>query len=56
LILAAPPCSCWVGGKTGDPKWNGKFVPLADDLFDQHLRELEQGRQKNQQQQLGMQP
>ena len=32
----------WGGDKTGDPKWYDKFVPNANDLFDQHLRELEQ--------------
>jgi hypothetical protein len=25
------------GDKTGDPKWYERFVPIADDLFDQHL-------------------
>jgi hypothetical protein len=34
------------GDKTGDPKWYQKFVPVADDLFDQHLKELERERQK----------
>jgi hypothetical protein len=29
------------GDKTGDPNWYDKFVPIADDLFGQHLRELE---------------
>jgi hypothetical protein len=29
------------GDKTGDPNWYEKFVPLADDLFDQHLKQLE---------------
>ena len=28
------------GDKTGDPKWYEKFVPIADDLFDRHLRQL----------------
>ena len=28
------------GDKTGDPKWYDKFVPVADDLFDRHLKEL----------------
>jgi hypothetical protein len=28
------------GDKTGDPKWYEKFVPVADDLFDQHLKRL----------------
>ena len=30
------------GDKTGDPKWYAKFVPIADDLFDRHLRRLEE--------------
>ena len=30
------------GDKTDDPKWYEEFVPIADDLFDRHLRELEQ--------------
>ena len=28
------------GGKTGDDRWYQKFVPMADDLYDQHLEEL----------------
>jgi hypothetical protein len=28
------------GDKTGDPKWYERFVPIADDLFDEHLRRL----------------
>ena len=28
------------GDKTGDPKWYEKFVPIADELFDRHLKEL----------------
>src|SRR3984957_18258925 len=34
------------GDKTGDPKWYEKFVPVADDLFDQHLRQLARKRRK----------
>ncbi|MGO9084144.1 MAG: type II toxin-antitoxin system RelE/ParE family toxin [Candidatus Sulfotelmatobacter sp.] len=34
------------GDKTDDPTWYDRFVPIADDLFDQHLKELDQGRQK----------
>ena len=34
------------GDKTGDPSWYEKFVPIADDLFDQHLRQLARKRQK----------
>jgi hypothetical protein len=29
------------GDKTGDPKWYERFVRIADDLFDQHLEQLE---------------
>jgi len=28
------------GDKTGDPRWYEKFVPIADELFDRHLKEL----------------
>ena len=31
------------GDKTSDPKWYERFVPIADDLFDRHLRQLEKG-------------
>ena len=30
------------GDKTGDAGWYDRCVPLADDLFDRHLRELEE--------------
>ena len=29
------------GNKAGDDRWYGKFVPLADDLYDDHLKLLE---------------
>ena len=28
------------GNKTGDDRWYEKFVPRADELYEQHLREL----------------
>ena len=28
------------GDKRGDPDWYDKFVPIADGLFDRHLKEL----------------
>jgi hypothetical protein len=28
------------GDKTGNPKWYEQYVPVADDLFDRHLKEL----------------
>jgi len=34
------------GDKTSDPQWYDKFVPVADDLFDQHLRQLKRKRQR----------
>jgi len=34
------------GDKTDDPNWYGRFVPIADDLFDQHLQELARKRRK----------
>jgi hypothetical protein len=34
------------GDKSGDPKWYERFVPMADDLFDQHLKQLEKERRK----------
>ena len=30
------------GDKTGDDRWYETFVPLADRLYEQHLRELEE--------------
>lgn len=29
------------GDKTGLDRWYARFVPLADDLYDQHLREIQ---------------
>ena len=29
------------GNKTGDNRWYDKFVPRADDLYDEHLKEIE---------------
>jgi hypothetical protein len=34
------------GDKTGDPNWCETLVPIADDLFDQHLRQLARKRRK----------
>jgi len=34
------------GDKTDDPKWYEEFVPIADDLFDRHLRALEREQRK----------
>ena len=35
------------GDKTGDPNWYEKFVPVADDLFDEHLKQLERKRHRH---------
>ncbi len=40
LIRAALPCWLLGGNKTGDDRWYEKFVPRADALYEQHLREL----------------
>ena len=34
------------GDKTGDDRWYEKFVPLADGLYDEHLRQLEREKRK----------
>ena len=34
------------GDKTGDSGWDDRYVPIADDLLDKHLRELEESRGK----------
>lgn len=34
------------GDKTDDRKWYDRFVPIADALFDDHLKKLEEERQK----------
>jgi hypothetical protein len=34
------------GNKTGTANWYEKFVPIADDLFDQHLRQLKKHRER----------
>ena len=28
------------GDKTGHKRWYASFIPVADDLYDQHLREI----------------
>lgn len=36
------------GDKTHDPSWYDKFVPIADDMFDAHLKQLKQEQKKEQ--------
>jgi hypothetical protein len=31
------------GDKTGNDRWYEQYVPVADAIYDRHLRELEQG-------------
>jgi hypothetical protein len=31
-----------LGDKIGEPSWYDRYVPIADELFDKHLRELEE--------------
>jgi len=33
------------GDKSGNPNWYRQFVPMADDLFDRHLKQIEKERQ-----------
>ena len=33
------------GDKSGNPNWYRQFVPIADDLFDRHLKQIEKERQ-----------
>jgi hypothetical protein len=30
------------GEKTGNDRWYDEFVPVADDLYDEHLEQLEE--------------
>jgi len=35
------------GDKTGNARWYRQFIPIADAIFAQHLREIADGTQKN---------
>jgi hypothetical protein len=35
------------GNKTGDPSWYEQYVPIADQLFDDHLKKIEQEEKKH---------
>ena len=35
------------GDKTGNDRWYEEFVPLADGIYDRHLREIERERKKD---------
>lgn len=34
------------GDKTGNPKWYEEYVPVADQLFDDHLKQIERDEKK----------
>ena len=34
------------GDKTGNPKWYDEYVPVADQIFDDHLKQIQQPRRK----------
>ncbi len=35
------------GDKTGDDRWYDKFVPVADNLYEEHLKSLEKEKSNN---------
>jgi hypothetical protein len=35
------------GDKSGNPGWYDQYVPIADKIYDEHLRELEREKKKN---------
>ena len=35
------------GNKEGDDRWYDRFVPIADNLYDVHIQELEQEEEEN---------
>lgn len=35
------------GDKTGNPKWYEEYVPIADQLFDHHLKHIEREEKKH---------
>jgi hypothetical protein len=41
-ILAAWRSCCWAGTKTGDDRWYEKNVPLADQIYNNYLAEMEE--------------
>lgn len=47
VLYAFDPRRCAIlligGDKTGDKRWYRKTIPIADELYDQHLENLKQG-------------
>ena len=41
------------GDKTGNPKWYEEYVPVADQLFDNHLKQIEREEKKREEKKRG---
>jgi hypothetical protein len=41
------------GDKTGNPKWYEEYVPIADQLFDDHLQHIERDGKKREEKRRG---
>ena len=41
------------GDKTGNPKWYEEYVPIADQLFDDHLKQIERDEKKREERKRG---
>lgn len=41
------------GDKTGNPKWYEEYVPIADQLFDDHLKQIERDEKKREEKKRG---
>jgi hypothetical protein len=41
------------GNKTGNPKWYEEYVPIADQLFDDHLKQIERDEKKREEKKRG---
>jgi hypothetical protein len=48
VLFAFDPRRCAIlligGDKTGNDRWYEEFVPIADDLYDRHLRDVKGGK------------
>ena len=41
------------GDKTGNPRWYDEYVPIADQLFDDHLQQIRQDQRKEKEKKSG---
>jgi hypothetical protein len=41
------------GDKTGNPTWYEEYVPIADQLFDNHLQQIERDEKKREEKKRG---